>query len=166
MQVQQLHCKCSGIFKPSSILFIFCPLHHCHRTQHCCYYPLLLSLLLFCFPSLISLTSQIICKNVGMFVDIFYLYRKISNILHKKLIKSTQTALHKVWELKETVTKLIPFRNKVNIIQKLFLSEEFLPAKTGISKACILNWHWVITPWWRFLTTHLWTFFTLPVTFI
>lgn len=74
-----------------------------------------------------------------MSVDIFYLYRKISNILHKKLIKSNQTALHKVWELKETVTKLIPFRNKVSITQKLFLSEEFLPAKTGISKACILN---------------------------
>lgn len=67
-----------------------------------------------------------------MFADIFYFYRKISNILSKKLIKSNQTALHKDWEIKETVTKLISLRNK------RFLSEEFLPAKTGISKACIL----------------------------
>ena len=127
--LQQLHCKCSGIFKISSILFIFCPLHYYHLIQYCCYYPLLLSLLLFCFP-LISLTSQIICKNVGMFVDIFYFYRKISNILFNKLIKSNQTALHKDWEIKETVTKLIPFRN----IEKPFLSRSFCQQKQAYPK--------------------------------
>lgn len=85
----------------SSIVFIFCPLCHCHLFQHCCYYSLLLSFLLFHFPSLISLTSHIICENVGLFIDIFYFYRKIPNILSKKLIKSNQTALHKDWEIKE-----------------------------------------------------------------
>lgn len=69
-----------------------------------------------------------------MFVDIFYFYRKISNILFNKLIKSNQTALHKDWEIKETGTKLIPFRNKVNIIEKTFLSRNFCQQKQAYQK--------------------------------
>ena len=163
--LQQLHCKCSRILKTSSILFIFCPLHHCHLIQHCCYYPLLLSLLLFCFRSLISPTSQIICENVGMFADIFYFYRKISKFFLRNWLKSNQTALHRLGN-KRNNDKVSIIQKQSVILQKPFLSEEFLPAKTEISKACILYWHWVITPWWRFLITHLWTFFILPVTFI
>lgn len=108
--LQLLHCKCSRILKISSILFILCPLHRCHLIQHCCYYPLLLSLLLFCFRSLISPTSQIICENVGMW-NVSTFIGKFPIFFLRNWLKSNQTALHKDWEIKETMTKLISFRN-------------------------------------------------------